>query len=418
MVNFKQTFCSVFLSLFLITTSLALPDLTVTAFSINKTSIVRGDYFIATATIKNIGNQTSVATFASITIEGVKTAKIATKSLASNESATLQYVLAVPSSAFGGNHSVTLEVDSENLVSEGNELNNLFCPGTTTCQKLFVTNDTYLPDRKISCPIIFIHGLNDDDVTWYPFAIELSERYGLSSGGNFDFFLNPDRDLTKGDSRLLIQGLGQFESRLIGNGDFYFVNFNVSRYGGVPYPSSNMDLSNQSAIYKQGFALQNVVKRVRELTGAAEVILMGHSMGGLAARQYIQDSTNWQSDGKHHIAKLVTVGTPHGGSNLAGGLISKWSIGTDEKSEAVRDLRHPSFSSRFLFNGSESGITEGYYNKDVNCNGSSNDYILGLNSKSFPSDIAAACVIGTGIQSLCRRIQRVVTSLYATTEQI
>jgi PKD repeat protein/pimeloyl-ACP methyl ester carboxylesterase len=265
-----------------------------------------------------------------------------------------------------------------------------------------VTSETYLPDKKLPCPIIFIHGLNDKDVTWYPFAIDLSYKFGLTNGGNFDFCLNPDRDLTRADSRTLIQTSGQFQSRVISSGDFYFVNFDVTSYGVLyPDPKTSPDLSNQSAIHKQGFALQSVIKKVRELTGAAEVILMGHSMGGLAARQYIQDSTNWQSDGKHHVAKLVTVATPHGGSNLAGGLISKWKNGTDEKSEAVRDLRHPSFSSRFLFGGLESGITESYYNKDVNCNGTSNDNIKGLNSKSFSSDIPVACVIGTGIQSLC-----------------
>jgi subtilase family serine protease len=122
MLSLKQTFCSIILSICFIVNALALPDLTVTTFSINKTNISRGDYFIATATIKNIGNQTSVASFASINIEGIKFARIATKSLTANESATLQYVFPIPEFSVGGEHSVTLEVDFANLVAESNRL--------------------------------------------------------------------------------------------------------------------------------------------------------------------------------------------------------------------------------------------------------------------------------------------------------
>ena len=56
---------------------------------------------------------------------------------------------------------------------------------------------------------------------------------------------------------------------------------------------------------------------VLQLTGRDKVILMGHSMGGLAAREYLQNPSNWQLDGQTHVAKLVTTGTPHGGSNAS-----------------------------------------------------------------------------------------------------
>ena len=48
-----------------------------------------------------------------------------------------------------------------------------------------------------------------------------------------------------------------------------------------------------------------------------KVILVGHSMGGLAAREYIQNSMHWLT-GNHRVAKLVTSGTPHQGSNYSG----------------------------------------------------------------------------------------------------
>ena len=46
-------------------------------------------------------------------------------------------------------------------------------------------------------------------------------------------------------------------------------------------------------------------------TGSAQVIIVAHSMGGLASRAYLRDH------GDRHIAKVITLGTPHGGTGLA-----------------------------------------------------------------------------------------------------
>lgn len=46
-------------------------------------------------------------------------------------------------------------------------------------------------------------------------------------------------------------------------------------------------------------------------TGARQLILVGHSMGGLVARAY------FRRYGQQAVAKLVTLGTPHSGSKLA-----------------------------------------------------------------------------------------------------
>jgi triacylglycerol esterase/lipase EstA (alpha/beta hydrolase family) len=54
--------------------------------------------------------------------------------------------------------------------------------------------------------------------------------------------------------------------------------------------------------------------RVRELcaaTGAAQVAIVAHSMGGLAARAWMR------SYGSVRVAKLITLGTPHHGTVLA-----------------------------------------------------------------------------------------------------
>jgi triacylglycerol esterase/lipase EstA (alpha/beta hydrolase family) len=50
------------------------------------------------------------------------------------------------------------------------------------------------------------------------------------------------------------------------------------------------------------------IERVRHETGADKVVLVGHSMGGLVARAYLQRY------GGANVTRLITVGTPHEGS--------------------------------------------------------------------------------------------------------
>jgi len=53
------------------------------------------------------------------------------------------------------------------------------------------------------------------------------------------------------------------------------------------------------------------IAEVLAATGAAKLILVGHSMGGLALRAYLR------AHGKARVAKLITLGSPHHGSRLA-----------------------------------------------------------------------------------------------------
>lgn len=178
------------------------------------------------------------------------------------------------------------------------------------------------------------------------------------------------------------------------------VNFDVSTEGdlyvgndGLPF---NNDYSNQAAIVKQGWAINDAVAKVLDQTGAEKVILVGHSMGGLACREYLQNPGNWQSDGEHHVAKLLTIGTPNGGSNTTGGNLGTF-FGFDEWSEAARDLRSPSllFEGQYLYGGFENNLSL-FHNNDVNCNGTVGDNIIGLNEKVAPSDMDYACIVGVG----------------------
>lgn len=58
-------------------------------------------------------------------------------------------------------------------------------------------------------------------------------------------------------------------------------------------------------------AIARRIDAVLAETGAARVILVGHSMGGLAARAYLRQF------GGMRVQRLLTLGTPHAGSQLA-----------------------------------------------------------------------------------------------------
>ncbi|MES2126494.1 MAG: alpha/beta fold hydrolase [Pseudomonadota bacterium] len=58
-------------------------------------------------------------------------------------------------------------------------------------------------------------------------------------------------------------------------------------------------------------AVARGVEALRQASGATEVTLVAHSMGGLVARAYLRDH------GIGQIARVITLGTPHHGTSLA-----------------------------------------------------------------------------------------------------
>ena len=259
-------------------------------------------------------------------------------------------------------------------------------------------------ESKLPYPIIFIHGLNSSSETWNDATDYYDTQYSFTYGGRFDFCLNADNNNATTNKNFFPTAgadIAAFES-FVQNGDYYYVNFNVNPNGAV----GTTVLSNQAAVAKQGAAVKVAVQRVMAVTGKDKVILVGHSMGGLASREYIQNSYNWQADNQHHVAKFLTLGTPHGGSN-ASDIPGSFLTGTETRSEALRDLKityyYSGEPSRFLFGGIEinnsSNMNEhlfgpDYWNIDVNCNGTIGDNIVGLNQKPIDNIIDFSCVLG------------------------
>lgn len=135
---------------------------------------------------------------------------------------------------------------------------------------------------KVPYPILLLHGLGQKSEVWHGeattyFKKDLALRYGG------DLKVNPR---------------GAIQRSLAGGGDadFYTVQFR----------------NPVDSVRAWTTELDACIQYVRSVTGADRVILMGYSMGGLAARSYLVDHLR-----DHHVKRLITIGTPHDGSPYA-----------------------------------------------------------------------------------------------------
>lgn len=87
------------------------------------------------------------------------------------------------------------------------------------------------------------------------------------------------------------------------------------------------------------------IEDICERTGQQRVDVVGHSLGGLIARYYVQ-----RLDGDHRVRTLVTLGTPHGGTRVAP-LANAHPIVRQMRpgSEILEELREPAPGCRTHF---------------------------------------------------------------------
>jgi len=287
---------------------------------------------------------------------------------------------------------------------------------------LLVASNLYAD--KFPYPIIFVHGLTGSDETFYETMDFMRTQYKIGPVYVFDMILNADNSKSKAKleddikwenwtyeetiirvgRRTFAENIDDYVYAWSEQTQLFTINFKEERIKGASgTPNDFFDQSNQAAIYKQGFALSIMIKEVLQFTGSDKVILVGHSMGGLAIREYLQriedNNRRWWIDSSksgHKVARVVTIGTPHLGSNAACDPTKKRSGYPDFNgtSEAMRDLtyEYDSFSNCsisnkagiYLFGGNEeciSGIFK-FNNADINCNGQENDIIYGINQST------------------------------------
>lgn len=282
-------------------------------------------------------------------------------------------------------------------------------------------------------PILFVHGLVASDETWATVldALRRERGWGPPFGDPDQTFfaaLNADASSTRLEDDVVTQFSNCCNN--FSDGSLFTVSFAVdynATTGEASFDTENTDGrtdSYEAGIVKQGAALSEAIREVLAATSAEKVILVGHSMGGLAIREYLQRRTStgtprwWVAPGEqegHRVARVVTYGTPHRGSNFgtlplmqgpaspklgsqegAGKRQSKRDSpkivigGNDTQAEAVRDLRYNytfGTQGRYLYGGLE-GWGSSFYNEDVNADGDESDFITGINvtGADAPSD--------------------------------
>jgi len=134
--------------------------------------------------------------------------------------------------------------------------------------------------RSIPFPIIFVHGFGETAERWddiKPFFHLLELQFGgvlqISKWGNV--ITSPNYNKAA---------------------DYFFIQFTDDQLG----------------IQDQIKELRRFIKKLHRESGAPRFVLVGFSMGGLTSRAYLTQYHN-----KHKIAKLVTITSPHQGSNWA-----------------------------------------------------------------------------------------------------
>ncbi len=301
--------------------------------------------------------------------------------------------------------------------------------------------------NNLPYPVIFVHGLAGSDETFATTMLYLKNHDNLGNINVFDIVLNADDDVGNslmstdvkwtdfyynGDPinvgrRNYDSDRDNFTDGWTGS-NIFAINFQEERIRGAWGWNDYFDKSNEAGIFKQGYALGKMIQEVLNYTGAEKVVLVGHSMGGLCIREYLQRTnssgvhTNWVDpylpDG-HKVARVATYGTPHLGSNTSPDP-TKAQQGDDKStvpdingdSEANRDLlwEYDSYTNCgglpqgiYMFGGNENCIKSVWYNStfdnvDINCNGSQSDDIVGINASYYSYDYNPAMPLPLNIK--------------------
>ena len=114
---------------------LALPDLTVTALSGDKSLYEAGDTVTVSATIKNIGPTSAAATTVRLSVPNIGTFTQSLSALGAGASRTVTFAFTAPTSLSPQSIKVTAYADPDNKVAESNESNNS-CTATISVKAL------------------------------------------------------------------------------------------------------------------------------------------------------------------------------------------------------------------------------------------------------------------------------------------
>lgn len=214
---------------------------------------------------------------------------------------------------------------------------------------------------KVPYPILLLHGLGQKSDVWHGSASRyFSDELGLTFGGVIR--------VTHPTVRITVP-----TTMYHGPADYYQVSFTN------PLDSIN-GWRNE---------LAPAIDAVLQATGADRVILIGYSMGGLAARAYLTQRLN-----NHHVKRLITVGTPHLGSPFA--KVWTWKTMLNDCSQKSNPLISiPCDVALRAFKGTEGDVPyDSPAIRDLRRPEDGGTFVRALGKYSHPLDVEYVSVIG------------------------
>jgi len=242
-----------------------------------------------------------------------------------------------------------------------------------------IPQSTEVIETQIPYPILLLHGLGQKAEVW-------------NDANALKFYKN-DMGLGYGGALKFTKGVMKLQSANDKTSDFFTVSFSS------PYDSIG------------GWAreLSKAIDFVRQKTNSDKVILIGYSMGGVAARYHlILKPTN------HHVKRLITIGSPHQGSAFAKAYNWKTSIlkgladNPNMISKAVLE------SAKYTLEKMEQGVP--FESPAVGDLREFNDYgffLYNINRMSHPGDVEYISVIGKvdfldGVSAINSSLQEII----------
>ena len=227
-------------------------------------------------------------------------------------------------------------------------------------------------------PILFLHGINSDASAWDDTKNFLHDTVKWTFGGNLEII--PYGQLDEDPNNLRVCTFGDPCAKLTGGsiiGDFYTATFS----------DKLANYTNNEGIKQQGREAKAFIDKLHKVFPSLTIV--AHSMGGLAARAYMEGHPN---EAANTISELITYGTPHRGVNLQDfrnqlsdldlcAILFPLSI-CPALAVAVHIHVDPILSSR------------GGADQDANCSGSPSPFLQSLRPENLPSETKYTAIVG------------------------
>ena len=217
-----------------------------------------------------------------------------------------------------------------------------------------------MPDGEVNCSDI-------------PSNNTLAKVYGLVDNFDTKFYF---KEFNKTDTNLSMDDASLLTAQKF-NSNVFIVNL-----------SNNIDLSFEA----QGKELNNLINTISTNTNNNNFVLIGHSMGGIAIRAYLE----YFYDKTKNINEVITIATPHKGVNysIPSSIYGASSENLESNSEDIQKLNLPANVEVFnkipfiaiVSTGYDKFILTGDLSKPDLISGSEDDGVVSADSQTPPFD--------------------------------